>query len=174
MMRTSPLAELKVLLLGGTGFLGSHLAKTLLNLGVTVRVFSQSAHQINMQHLRLECCAGNFVDGRGLHEALHNIDIVFHLISTTIPSTSNYNPILDVQSNLIGSLNLFREMREMGIDRIIYISSGGTVYGNPTILPVPETHPLNPLCSYGIVKAATENYLNMFSQLHQFKPTILR
>jgi len=99
---------------------------------------------------------------------------VYHLISTTVSSASNADPIIDVESNLVGSLRLLQMMKAMEVDRVVYISSGGTVYGNPSVLPVPESHPLNPLCSYGVVKVAVENYLRMFSTLYRLKTRILR
>jgi UDP-glucose 4-epimerase len=65
-------------------------------------------------------------------------------------------------------------MLDKDMQRIVYLSSGGTVYGRPTMDPIPERHPLNPVCSYGIVKVAIENYLYMFQELQGLKPIVLR
>ncbi|WP_213297222.1 NAD-dependent epimerase/dehydratase family protein [Paraburkholderia sacchari] len=164
----------KVLVLGGFGFLGRHLVDGLLRSGAKVRVFDRSM-PANSQYARdVEVVLGNFVTGDGLSDALRGIDVVYHLISTTVPSTSNDDPIADVQSNLVGTLHVLRRMQAENVKRIVYVSSGGTVYGNPMTLPVPEAHPLNPLCSYGVVKVAIEHYLSMYCQLYDLNATVLR
>jgi len=171
---TLSLSQFKILVLGGSGFLGTHLVNALLEQGAFVRSFDRISNESWLHHPQAETCTGNFITGEGLENALSGIDIVYHLISTTIPSTSNLDPIADVQSNLIGTLCLLQKMQKMKVKKIVYLSSGGTVYGNPLTLPVSESHPLHPLCSYGIVKVAIENYLHMFSQLDGFKATVLR
>jgi len=96
------------------------------------------------------------------------------LLSTTVPSTSNLDPIADVNGNLVNSLRLLQLMVQKNIPKIIYLSSGGTVYGIPECVPIPETHPLRPICSYGVVKVAIENYLHMFHELHGLQYVVLR
>jgi UDP-glucose 4-epimerase len=178
----------RVLVLGGTGFLGTHLVKALAREGVRVRTFDRNQPKVigksrldetdgRVLALRLpnvEVVTGDFVTGSGLAEALDGVDLVYHLISTTVPSTSNADPIFDVQSNLIGTLRLLEMMRSAAVHRIVYVSSGGTVYGNPSILPGPESHPLGPLCSYGVVKVAIENYLHMHTELYGLTSNVLR
>jgi UDP-glucose 4-epimerase len=109
-----------------------------------------------------------------LKRALHSVDAVFHLVSTTLPKNSNDDPIYDVESNLVGSLRLLEAMVATKVRKIIFISSGGTVYGPPQYLPVDEKHPTNPTVSYGITKLAVEKYLSLYSDLHDIKPVILR
>ena len=106
--------------------------------------------------------------------ALEGVDIVYHLISTTIPSTSNENPIWDVESNLVGTLGLLEKMKAAGVSKIVFTSSGGTVYGNPEMVPVREDAPLRPISSYGVVKIAIEQYLRIQSSLHGVDATVLR
>jgi UDP-glucose 4-epimerase len=164
----------KVLVLGGSGFLGRHLVKGLLNAGARVRVFDRNVPGDAHHTQDIEVVLGNFVTGEGFEEALRDVDIVYHLVSTTVPSTSNDDPVADVQSNLVGTLRLLQQVQAANVKRIVFVSSGGTVYGNPSALPVPESHPLNPLCSYGVVKAAIENYLSMYSKLYGLNVTVLR
>lgn len=171
------LADSKILVLGGQGFLGRHLSEQLLREGAKVRIFDQpsavcAAH--GEDSTRVEVVHGDFVKGHGLAQALDGVDVVYHLVSTTVPSGSNANPIEDVNSNLIGTLRLLDMMRCSGVKRIVYASSGGTVYGNPQSLPVPEAHPLRPISSYGIVKVAIENYLHLQSELNGLTANILR
>jgi UDP-glucose 4-epimerase len=97
-----------------------------------------------------------------------------HLVSSTLPRGSNEDVVFDVQSNLISSLHLLNAMVTKGIRKIIFISSGGTVYGNPIYTPLDEGHPTNPTVSYGITKLAIEKYLLLFQSLHGIKATILR
>ncbi|MDQ0621995.1 UDP-glucose 4-epimerase [Paraburkholderia graminis] len=176
----------RVLVLGGTGFLGTHLVDALVRGGNAVRVFERYVPAVDASSserdvLRstgdwhsVEMVKGDFVSGDGLAAALDGVDLVYHLVSTMVPSTSNLDPIADVQSNLVGSVRLLQLMQEAGVKRIVYVSSGGTVYGNPSVLPVPETHALNPLCSYGVVKVAVESYLHMHSELHGLVANVLR
>jgi UDP-glucose 4-epimerase len=84
------------------------------------------------------------------------------------------DPIFDIQSNLVNSVSLLNMMVKAEIKRIVFLSSGGTVYGNPTETPTRETHTLRPISSHGIVKVAIENYLSMYEMLYKIKPIILR
>ena len=102
------------------------------------------------------------------------IDIVYHLISSTVPSNSNNQPVFDITSNLVDTIHLLDLMRHSGVNRIVYLSSGGTVYGNPELIPISEEHVLKPECSYGAVKVAIENYLFIYQKLYNIQPLILR
>ena len=165
---------MKVLVLGGNGFIGSHVVDQLLAAGHKVRVFDRSPERYRLPLKQVEYRLGCFDDMFQVAEALHGMDAVCHLISTTVPGTSNLDPVADVQSNLVNTLQLLEQMKKKGMKRILYLSSGGTVYGNPETSPVREDHPLNPISSYGVVKVAIEKYLNMFKQLNGFEPIILR
>lgn len=165
---------MKILVLGGNGFIGTHILDELLAAGHAVRVFDRSHEAWRKPLPSVDYFLGDFSDTLLLGEALQGVDIVVHLISTTVPSTSNLDPIADIQSNLVNSVRLFQLMKSAMVDRLVYLSSGGTVYGIPSILPVPETHPLNPVCSYGVVKVAIEKYLGMFEYLYGLKPLIIR
>ncbi len=138
--------------------------------GVSVRIYDRGHHA----QARDQDIVGDFATGQRLLEALTGVDVVFHLISTTIPSTSDADPTFDVTSNLVGTLRLLEVMETAGVHRIVFLSSGGTVYGNPRVLPVPETAPLEPICSYGVVKAGIENYLRIGAKLHGVHATALR
>jgi len=165
---------MNVLVLGGNGFIGSHLVDELLIAGHSVRVFDHFSERYRPPLLGVDYRFGQFGDVFSMAEALHSIDLVYHLISTTVPSTSNMNPVDDISDNLIPSVVLLEQMIKMGIKRIVFISSGGTVYGVPQSVPVSEEHPLNPICSYGVIKVAIENYLKMYMELYGLKPTIIR
>lgn len=165
---------MNVLVLGGNGFIGSHVVEKLIAAGHSVRVFDRLNEKWSHNLKGVEYINGGIEDVFLLAESLVNIDVVFHAISTTVPGTSNADPISDVKSNLINTLQLLRIMIEKNICRIVFLSSGGTVYGESTESFIQEKHPLRPLCSYGVVKVAIENYLCMYQALYGLRPTILR
>ena len=94
------------------------------------------------------------------------MEVVFHLVSTTLPKSSNDNPEYDVETNLVISVRLLEAARRRGTRKIVFLSSGGTVYGVPDRVPIDESHPCNPISSYGIVKLAIEKYLHLYRVLH--------
>ena len=164
----------RILVLGGNGFIGSHLVKALVATGLPVRVLSRSRHQFEQPVQGVDYRYADFADSVRVAEALIDVDVVVHLISTTVPSTANLDPVADVRGNLIASISLLQQMRELGVNRMVYLSSGGTVYGNAKIIPIPEEHERAPLSSYGIVKVAIENYITMFSSLYGLQSLIIR
>lgn len=167
----------RVVILGGGGFIGSHLAEDLVGAGYPVRVFDKSnAYWGNVAPLleRIELREGDFVNQVDLRDALDGCAVAIHLVSATLPATSNENPIYDVEANVVGTLRLLDEARRAGTQRLLFISSGGTVYGRPRRVPIPEDHPTEPLCSYGIGKLAIEKYLALYQHLHGLRSTVLR
>lgn len=168
---------MKCLILGGAGFIGSHLIEALLAGGHTVRIFDRPRSIVPPEpgeNPLIEWCEGDFVNENDIARAMPGIDAVFHLISTTLPQSSNENPIYDIETNVIGTLHLLDIARAHGVGRIIFASSGGTVYGLPRSIPIAETHPTEPLVSYGITKLAIEKYLHLHHVLHGLDYRILR
>lgn len=161
---------MNVLILGGTGFLGSHVTDAIVARGHNVRLFDKSV----IERGDVEFINADFSDIMALSEALIGIDVVIHMISTSVPSTSNHNPISDINGNLVNTVNLLDLMRQADVSNLVYFSSGGTVYGNPNYSPMDESHKTNPICSYGIVKLAIEKYICMYHSLYGIKSTILR
>lgn len=165
---------MRVLVLGGSGFIGSHIVDKLLAEGHNVRVFDRGAELYRPTPPAAEFIKGDFSDEADIKPALEGIDVVFHLISTTVPSTANLDPVADIMGNLVATVRLLELMRKRGIKRLLYLSSGGTVYGIPQTDTVTEDHPLAPISSYGIVKVAIENYIRIEADLHGLLPLILR
>ncbi|MEO0870529.1 MAG: NAD-dependent epimerase/dehydratase family protein [Pseudomonadota bacterium] len=165
---------MKALVIGGSGFLGSHLVDALLAEGHSVRVYDRMRERYRETPALIDFAQGDFGDAASLAEALVGVDVVLHLLSTTVPGTSNLNPVADIEGNLVNTVRLIEMMRAADVKRLVFVSSGGTVYGIPQADPVPETHPLQPISSYGIVKAAIEKYLHMEHHLHGLSYTVLR
>lgn len=166
----------RCLVLGGAGFVGSHLVELLLKEGFPVRVFDlqQCPARWLTSSTGVEVVRGSFLDADLVAGAVSGCQYVFHLIGTTVPSTSNRDPVFDVQTNLVGTLRLLEACARANVRQVVFSSSGGTVYGEPSALPIPESHSTLPQSSYGITKLAIEKYLALFFQLHGLDYTVLR
>lgn len=168
---------MKCLILGGGGFLGSHLSEALLTQGYAVRIFDRpnllrfNSFQGNEA---VEWVEGDFINREHVAQAVSGCDIIYHLVSTTLPRSSNENPVYDVETNVVGTLHLLEAAQKNKVKKIVFVSSGGTVYGNPQQVPIKESHPTEPICSYGIGKLAIEKYLNLFYLLHGIEYCVLR
>ncbi len=165
------------LILGGGGFIGSHVVDALLERGHSVRVFDRrNINRRNIAHAlsSIELIEGDFLNEDNLRNAVKNVDIVVHLIGTTLPKSSNEDMTYDVETNVVGTIKLLGLAMQEGIRKVVYASSGGTIYGPPQALPVPETHPTEPISSYGLTKLATEKYLQLHHHLYGLDYTVLR
>ncbi len=122
-----PGAALKYLLLGGAGFHGRHLAEKILAKGDEVRIFdrySLDVHRTWAQRPGIEWMQAEFDDALALEGAIRGVEVVFHLISTTLPKSSNDDPVHDVLSNVIPTLRLLDALRYAKVSKIVYFSSG--------------------------------------------------
>lgn len=172
-----PHVEGPVLVLGGAGFIGSNLVHSLVAQGHRPRVLTRpSRSNANLRHVfdDIELIHGDFMDDAGLRIALQGVRTVYHLITTTFPSmvieSSNY----DLLSNLLPTIRLLELAREAGVRRIVYASSGGTIYGEPQRVPIDESHPLAPKSAYGQSKLTIENYLSFYGRTTPLEVSILR
>src|SRR5262249_42060795 len=105
---------------------------------------------------------------------LEGCQTCFHLVSTTLPKSSNADPVFDVESNVLATIRLLTQAIQTGLKKVVFVSSGGTVYGVPKQIPILETHATDPMCSYGITKLSIEKYLHLFHVLHGLDYTVLR
>ena len=168
---------MKCLVLGGGGFLGSHLCDALLTEGHAVRIFDRP----NLERYRafsadedIEWVEGDFANQEEIARVVPGCDIIYHLVSTTLPKSSNDNPVYDVETNVVSTLHLLDVSRKSGVTKIIFVSSGGTVYGVPNDVPIREDHSTNPICSYGISKLTIEKYLYLYYTLYGLDYCVLR
>lgn len=173
------LAGSTCLVLGARGFIGSHLTDALLAAGAHVRAFDRPGIQAvkGLQEDNrpgLSSLEGDLVSTKDIDMALTGVDVCYHLVSTTLPKTSNLDPAYDIETNLLGTLRLLDAAVRHKVKRVVFTSSGGTVYGNPSHTPIAESHPTEPTCSYGIMKLAIEKYLALYQQLHGLQHTVLR
>ena len=165
------------IIFGGGGFIGSHLTEELLKRNYNVTVFDKinfSKDNLRSFKDKIKIIEGDFNNEYDLLNSLDGIDYVFHLVSSTLPASSNDNPVYDVESNLVSTLRLLQDVVKRKIKKVIFVSSGGTVYGIPKSTPIKEEHPRHPICSYGITKKTIEDYLYMFNFLYGLDYTIFR
>ena len=168
---------MKIVIFGGGGFIGSTITDRLLQEGHELRIFERPRvvpYRKFTKSERVEWIAGNLSSTHDVSDAIRGVDVVLHLVSTTLPKNSNDDPIYDVQSNVVATLQMLNAMIAQKVPKIIFISSGGTVYGNPIYLPIDEKHPTDPLVSYGITKLAIEKYLQIYRHLHGIRAITLR
>lgn len=168
---------MKCIIFGGGGFIGSAIADRLLQDGHELRIFERprvEPYRAFSAEERVEWITGDMLSAHDVADAIHGMDAVYHLVSFTLPKNSNEDILYDVQTNLTATLHLLNAMMAHQVRKILFISSGGTIYGVPEYLPIDENHPTNPLVSYGIVKLTIEKYLLMFQKLHGLRSIILR
>jgi UDP-glucose 4-epimerase len=117
---------------------------------------------------------GDFNDPTSVAAAIEGYDIVFHLVSATTPAIANVDKIADLRSNVGSTLHLLEACRTQGVARIIFVSSGGTIYGISREFPTSEDAPCWPISAYGISKLAVERYLHLYEYLHNLDYRVLR
>lgn len=165
--------RMRCLVLGGGGFIGVNLMRKLASLGHDVTGYGHRA-RFRDAVADLPFVEGDLTDTGKLEGLLPGIDCVFHLASNSTPATSDLNPAGEIEQNLVPTVNLLQAMIRSGTRRIVFLSSGGTVYGVPDLVPTPETAPLAPSCAYGITKLAAEKYIELFHKKHGLEYACLR
>lgn len=169
---------MQAVVVGASGFIGSHLVDSLLAAGHRVKALARHLpgliSPVAQANPALTLSPLSMGDGLALQEAMEGAELVFHLASGSLPQSSNRDPQADVQVNLLGALKVFEAARQAQVQRLVMVSSGGTVYGVPQQVPIAEGHPTEPTCSYGISKLAIEKYVALYRQLHGLDGLVLR
>lgn len=163
---------MNALVLGGSGFLGSNLSNRLLKAGFNVTAVGRNWD--NSDSGRITRISGDAFEQALLDKVMPDIDVVFHLISSTVPSTSMKAAYFDCESNVLGTVRILDAMKKWNVNRIIFTSSGGTVYGLPQKLPIAEESPTLPITAYGVGKISIEKYLHYYSYYFGIQATVLR
>lgn len=170
-MTTTPspeieLARERVVVFGGLGFIGSHLCRELLKHCATVKVFDRpggSRESVRDIEKSIEIVDGDISNTEDVIAVLRDATVLINLVHTTVPGSSMKDPGYDVVSNVGSTVKWLERLKETELRRIVYFSSGGTVYGIPEVVPITEDHPTNPISSYGITKLAIEKYTAMYA-----------
>lgn len=167
------------LVIGAAGFIGTNL---------TIALSQKAEDEITVVDARKEFFAA--LEGRNLKnviireaainedtnfdELLQKQEVVYHLVSTTVPSTSNQQVSKELSANVIMTANLLEACVRCGVKRIVFISSGGTVYGKEQKCPLKEDTPTNPICSYGVQKITIEKLLYLYNYMYSLDYRIVR
>lgn len=164
----------KCCVVGGAGFIGTHLVVALLQTGREVTVLDRrrprrSAQIPKVRYIRGDCSRRDVLDG-----ALDGATEVVDLAYATFPKTSYDNPVDDILSNLPPSVHLLNAASGAKLRKMVVVSSGGTVYGKAHSIPIDEGHPTHPISPYGITKLALEKYAFMFHSLRDLPVAVVR
>lgn len=169
----------KVVVAGGAGFIGSHLAEELANRGYHVVILDDlsTGKRENIEALLkgedVEFIQGSITDLRLLQGLFQNVDYVFHQAAIPSVPRSIENPIASHETNITGTLNVLLAARDNGVSKVIYASSCA-VYGNTQTLPIREDAPPHPLSPYAVTKLAGEYYCQVFHQVYGLPTVCLR
>jgi UDP-glucose 4-epimerase len=166
----------KVLVTGGAGFIGSHVVDAYLAEGYEVVVVDDLStgrrsnlnpeatfYQVDIRSPDLESILEK-----------ERPDYLNHHAAQMDVRRSVAEPLFDADVNILGSIHLLEIARKFGVQRIVYISTGGAVYGEPVYLPCDEAHPIDPICQYGASKHTVEHYLYMYRQMYGLNFVVLR
>lgn len=156
---------MKCCVIGGAGFIGTHFVNTLLETGRDVLVVGRRPRGLTSLPGKVEYRQGDIRSREFVKNILKDVDEVVDLAHSSVPKTSYENPVLDVMDNLPGSVSLFEAACDFPLRKMLFVSSGGTVYGEPRSLPIDEDHPTNPVSPYGITKLALEKYAQMYHRI---------
>jgi UDP-glucose 4-epimerase len=164
----------KVVVLGGTGFVGSSVARTLLDQGRDVTVVARRMPSSIDRLCGARVLQRDAADPTIYDEILDGASSVVYAVGCLFPSESNADPLADIHGSLTPLIRLLEALRRRPEVSMVFLSSGGTVYGNPRTMPVTEEHPTDPTTSYGILKLAAEKYIGMYRELYGLDARVLR
>lgn len=156
-----------ILITGGAGFIGSHVADAYIEAGHSVIIVDDlSTGTMKNVNPKAQFHKLDIRDNALLNIfERNNIDIVNHHAAQMDVRKSVEDPVFDASVNIIGGLNLFECCRKFAVKKIIFASTGGAIYGEQDYFPADEDHPLRPLSPYGIAKLATEKYLYYYREI---------
>ena len=167
---------MKIMVTGGAGFIGSHVVDTFVKNGHEVVIVDDlsTGRRSNLNP------AATFYKADIRSPKMAEIfekerpQVVDHHAAQMDVRRSVEDPLFDAEVNVLGSIKLIELAREYNVERFIYISTGGAVYGEPEYLPCDEDHPINPICPYGASKHTVEHYLFMYRELYNLEYVVLR
>ena len=170
---------MNIILLGAAGFIGTNLALELAkdkNNVITVvdkeNTYFKTLEQMSTQ--RFQFIESDLTMNDDYEVLVKGQDLVYHLISTTVPTTSNQHIAEELKGNVVLSANLFEACVHQNVKNVVFLSSGGTVYGKESKCPLNEKTPTNPITSYGIQKISIEKLLYLYNYMYGLDYRIIR
>ena len=167
---------MKIIVTGGAGFIGSHLADNLIKEGHKVVIIDNLStggkKNINTKakFYKIDICDSHISEIFKKEKP----KIVFHFTAQIDIRKSIDNPIEDAKVNILGSINILENCRRFKVKKVVFASTGGAIYGDADIVPTPESYPAIPLSPYGIAKLTIENYLNYYYKIFGLQFIVLR
>lgn len=170
----------KYVIFGAAGFIGTNLSLKLANeqpshlilLDKKLEYFKHMEYYNN--YCNVELRQSDFTCEEDYTKYLKENDIVYHLVSTTMPSNANLNISQELQANVVFTSKLLDACVQKKVKKVIFVSSGGTVYGKDVKCPINENNPTNPICSYGLQKLTIEKLLSIYKYIYGLDYVILR
>lgn len=169
---------MNILILGAAGFIGTNLTLELskskdnkLTLADRKKEWFRNIKEYNLFNIKIEESSLDIYMDFGI---LEGQDIIYHLVSTNVPTTSNKHISLDIKANVLFSAYLFDACVKYGVKKVVFISSGGTVYGKEVTCPISEDSPTNPITSYGLQKLSIEKLLYLYNYMYRLDYRIIR
>ena len=170
---------MRIVLLGATGFIGTNLTRKLAEDpdNEIIVVGRNKAHFAdigkcafeNVSFLRSDLDVDSNFD-----KLLEKAEVVYHLLSSTVPTTSNKHIPDELKANVLLSANMFEACVHQGVKKVVFLSSGGTVYGKEANCPIVEETPTKPITSYGVQKITIEKLLYLYSYLYHLDYRVIR
>ncbi len=168
---------MKILVTGGAGFIGSNIVDALIEKGHEVAIVDNLStgkeENINPEASFFHVDITDYEALEGVFQSFKP-EVVFHVAAQIDVRKSVEEPSFDAEVNVVGSVNLFGLCVQYGVQRIVFSSTGGALYGELKELPAKEDSPIKPLSAYGVSKYCTEQYLNYFKRLYGIERVILR
>ena len=167
---------MNIVIIGAAGFIGTNLTLKLKqnkenHIALVDRHLDYFVPEVEGENVELKQAVLNCDDD---FKYLENQEVLYHLVSTTVPTTSNQHISQELQENVIFSSMLLEACVQYGVKKVVFISSGGTVYGKEVRCPLPEETPLKPISSYGLQKVAIENLLYLYRHMYGLDYRIIR
>ncbi len=165
---------MRILVIGGAGYIGSHVVKSLLNAGMQVRVFDDlsTGQRINL-FPNAEFVEGTILDKSALYEVMDGVDGVIHLAAKKAVGESMEHPEIYADNNLTGAINILNAMVAKNVKFMVF-SSTAAVYGMPQYPQIDENHPVEPINFYGFTKLEMEKLMGWYDRLKGIKYISLR
>jgi len=168
---------MKILVTGGAGFIGSHVVDGLLRAGHEVAVLDNfsTGYRDNVNP-KVKIYEADLRDADAVNRAVSDFrpELIDHHAAQSEVPRSVRDPVFDAEVNLVGGINLLLAARAGQTSKIVFISTGGALYGEPEVLPCQENHPIRPLSPYGTSKYCFEQYLGTFKRTFGLDYTVLR
>ena len=167
---------MNILVTGGAGFIGSHIVDAYINNNHNVVIIDDMSKGQKEFINPKATFYKKSIDDTDLADILKNerIEVINHHAAQISVSDSVKNPVKDAKSNIIGTLQLLQNAVECGVDKFIYASTGGAIYGEQDYFPAKEDHPQKPTSPYGLSKLSVEGYLRFYKEQYGLKSIIFR